>query len=63
MDEEQISAMEEKLLQFEQSKVWHLVLALEHRSIIGTKWVFRNKLDKQGSITRNKARLVFQGYN
>lgn len=32
-------------------------------SIIGTKWVFKNKLDEHGTITRNKARLVAQGYN
>ncbi|GKC88217.1 retrovirus-related pol polyprotein from transposon TNT 1-94 [Tanacetum coccineum] len=31
--------------------------------IIGTKWVFRNKLDKNGIVSRNKARLVAQGYN
>ncbi|GJS04163.1 retrovirus-related pol polyprotein from transposon TNT 1-94 [Tanacetum coccineum] len=31
--------------------------------IIGTKWVFRNKLDKNGVVSRNKARLVAQGYN
>ncbi|GJY79222.1 retrovirus-related pol polyprotein from transposon TNT 1-94 [Tanacetum coccineum] len=31
--------------------------------IIGTKWVFRNKLDKNGVISQNKARLVAQGYN
>ncbi|GJY81871.1 retrovirus-related pol polyprotein from transposon TNT 1-94 [Tanacetum coccineum] len=28
-----------------------------------TKWVFRNKLDKNGVICRNKAILVDQGYN
>ncbi|GJW19404.1 retrovirus-related pol polyprotein from transposon TNT 1-94 [Tanacetum coccineum] len=28
-----------------------------------TKWVYRNKLDKNGIISRNKARLVAQGYN
>jgi len=27
-------------------------------NIIGTKWVFRNKVDESGVITRNKARLV-----
>ncbi|GKD75878.1 copia protein [Tanacetum coccineum] len=32
-------------------------------TIIGTKWVFRNKLDENGVISRNKARLVAQGYN
>ncbi|GJW25697.1 retrovirus-related pol polyprotein from transposon TNT 1-94 [Tanacetum coccineum] len=31
--------------------------------IIGTKWVFRNKLDENGVVSRNKARLVTQGYN
>jgi len=32
-------------------------------NIIGCKWVFRNKLDESGVITRNKARLVAKGYN
>jgi len=27
------------------------------------QWVFRNKLDESGVITRNKARLVAKGYN
>ncbi|GJZ36084.1 retrovirus-related pol polyprotein from transposon TNT 1-94 [Tanacetum coccineum] len=31
--------------------------------IIGTKWVFRNKLDENGIVSQNKARLVAQGYN
>ncbi|GKB66970.1 copia protein [Tanacetum coccineum] len=32
-------------------------------TILGTKWVFRNKLDENGIVSRNKARLVAQGYN
>nr|GEV65798.1 copia protein [Tanacetum cinerariifolium] len=32
-------------------------------TIIGTKWVFRNKLDENGIVSQNKARLVSQGYN
>ncbi|GKE26890.1 retrovirus-related pol polyprotein from transposon TNT 1-94 [Tanacetum coccineum] len=32
-------------------------------TIIGAKWVFRNKLDENGIVSRNKARLVAQGYN
>ncbi|MEX5533457.1 reverse transcriptase domain-containing protein, partial [Pseudomonas syringae] len=30
---------------------------------IGTKWVFRNKLNEKGEVVRNKARLVAQGYS
>jgi hypothetical protein len=29
---------------------------------VGTKWVFRNKQDEHGVVTRNKARLVAKGY-
>ncbi|GJW92559.1 retrovirus-related pol polyprotein from transposon TNT 1-94 [Tanacetum coccineum] len=29
----------------------------------GTKWVYRNKLGKNGVMSRHKARLVAQGYN
>jgi len=32
-------------------------------NVIRTKWIFRNKLDESGMITRNKARLVAKGYN
>nr|GEX67082.1 retrovirus-related Pol polyprotein from transposon TNT 1-94 [Tanacetum cinerariifolium] len=40
-----------------------LHLAPQTRRIaIGTKWVFRNKLDERGIVIRNKARLVAQGY-
>nr|GEU83738.1 ribonuclease H-like domain-containing protein [Tanacetum cinerariifolium] len=28
---------------------------------MGSKWVFRNKKDEKGSVTRNKARLIAQG--
>jgi hypothetical protein len=30
--------------------------------VIGTKWVFRNKLKKYGQVTRKKAKLVCKGY-
>ena len=30
--------------------------------MLGTKWVFRKKLDENGEITRNKARLLCKGY-
>ncbi|XP_042484220.1 uncharacterized protein LOC122064568 [Macadamia integrifolia] len=62
-DSDWIGAMQEELHQFKQSKVWELVPKLDHQTIIGAKWVFRNKLDEDGNIVRNKARLVAKGYN
>ena len=31
--------------------------------MIGTKWVFRNKLNEDGQVSRNKARLVCKWYS
>ncbi|KAH9657669.1 CCHC-type domain-containing protein [Citrus sinensis] len=62
-DESWIMAIQEELNQFERNNVWELVPNPEHQSIIGTKWVFRNKMDESSVIVRNKARLVAQGYN
>ncbi|KAH9657810.1 Integrase catalytic domain-containing protein [Citrus sinensis] len=58
-----IMTIQEELNQLERNKVWELVPKPEHQSIIGTKWVFRNKMDESGMVVRNKARLVAQGYN
>ncbi|GJS20459.1 retrovirus-related pol polyprotein from transposon TNT 1-94 [Tanacetum coccineum] len=40
-----------------------LVPAPNGKTIIGSKWVFRNKRDETGVVIKNKARLVAQGYN
>ncbi|GJX87727.1 retrovirus-related pol polyprotein from transposon TNT 1-94 [Tanacetum coccineum] len=62
-DESWIVTMQEELNQFIANDVWELVLQPKNMTIIGTKWVFRNKLDENGVVSRNKARLVAQGYN
>ena len=62
-DDYWIIAMQEELNQFECNDVWELVPHPNNQSVIGTKWVYKNKIDEQGNITRNKARLVAQGYN
>jgi len=55
--------MQEELNQFERNQFWKLIPRPHDRPTIGTKWVFRNKLDKSGNVVRNKARLVAQGWN
>ena len=53
--------MQEELNNFTQNEVWSLV-ERPKKNVIGTKWVFRNKQDEHGMVTRNKARLVAQGF-
>ncbi|GKC73393.1 retrovirus-related pol polyprotein from transposon TNT 1-94 [Tanacetum coccineum] len=55
--------MQEELNQFTANDVWELVPNPKTMTVIGTKWVYRNKLDENGVVSRNKARLVAQGYN
>ncbi|GJS72930.1 copia protein [Tanacetum coccineum] len=62
-DDSWIVAMQEELNQFIANDVWELFLQPRNMKIIGIKWVFRNKLDENGIVSRNKARLVAQGYN
>ncbi|GJT87688.1 retrovirus-related pol polyprotein from transposon TNT 1-94 [Tanacetum coccineum] len=62
-DDSWIVVMQEELNQFIANDVWELVPQPRNMKIIGTKWVFRNKLDENGIVSRNKARLVAQGYN
>nr|KAJ0189115.1 hypothetical protein LSAT_V11C800391620 [Lactuca sativa] len=61
-DADWIKAMQEELNEFERHKVWTLVPRPSGKTITGTRWVYRNKVDKDGIITRNKARLVAQGF-
>ncbi|GJX68066.1 retrovirus-related pol polyprotein from transposon TNT 1-94 [Tanacetum coccineum] len=62
-DKSWIVAIQEELNQFIANDVWELVPQPKNMTIIGTKWVFRNKLDENGIVSRNKARLVAKGYN
>ncbi|GJR53169.1 retrovirus-related pol polyprotein from transposon TNT 1-94 [Tanacetum coccineum] len=41
---------------------WTLVDLPYGKRAIGTKWVYKNKKDERGTVIRNKARLVAQGY-
>ncbi|GJY78574.1 retrovirus-related pol polyprotein from transposon TNT 1-94 [Tanacetum coccineum] len=62
-DESWTMAMQEELNQFKTNDVWSLFPPPENQTIIRTKWVFKNKLNENGIVSRNKARLVAQGYN
>jgi len=62
-DSNWVVAMQDELNQFTWNDVWSLVPKIYAMNVIGTNWVFRNKMDKNGNIFRNKVRLVAKGYN
>ncbi|KAJ9555500.1 hypothetical protein OSB04_010114 [Centaurea solstitialis] len=57
-----VTAMQEELNQFERLGVWRLVPRPKNKTIIDLKWIFKNKKDEDGIVTRNKARLVAKGF-
>jgi hypothetical protein len=56
-DADWVMAMQEELNNFTRNEVWSLV-ERPKQNVIGTKWIFRNKQDDNGMVTKNKARLV-----
>ena len=42
----------------EKNQTWQLVDKPTHKRAIGVKWVYRTKLNSDGSINKHKARLV-----
>ena len=55
--------MQEELNEFKRHNVWTLVTRPSNKTIVGTRWVFRNKRDTYGIIIENKSRLVPEGFN
>eukprot|EP00253_Pinus_taeda_P007344 PITA_07344 len=55
--------MNEELDQIEKNDTWELVPRPHDKNIIGTKWIFKNKINEHGEVIRNKARLVCKRYN
>jgi hypothetical protein len=56
-----VLVMQEELNNFKRNEVWSLV-PHPNQNVVGTNWVFHNKQDEHGVVTRNKARLVAKGY-
>ena len=54
-------AMEREMKSLQQNRVWELVPLPPDRKVVGSKWVFKRKVDTSGVVERYKARLVIQG--
>ena len=44
--------MQEELNQFERQNLWNLVPRPKDKSVIPVRWVYRNKLDEEGNVTK-----------
>lgn len=56
-------AMAEELTALHQTHTWDLVPLPPGKRTIGCRWVYKIKTKSDGSIERNKARLVARGYS
>nr|KYP36517.1 Retrovirus-related Pol polyprotein from transposon TNT 1-94 [Cajanus cajan] len=56
------ATMKEEIKMIEKNKTWQLVDRPSNKKVIGVKWVYRTKLNPDGSVNKLKARLVVKGY-
>lgn len=57
------AAMDEEMMSHRQNSTWTVGALPEGRKAVGSKWLFKRKLDEHGRVTRYKARLVAQGFS
>ncbi|PKU75920.1 putative mitochondrial protein [Dendrobium catenatum] len=53
--------MKEEIKLIEKNNTWELVHP-KNKDIIGVKWIYKIKLNSDGSLNKCKARLVAKGY-
>eukprot|EP00253_Pinus_taeda_P016660 PITA_16660 len=54
--------MDDELEEIEKNNTWEFVPRPKEKNVIGTKRIFKNKLNENGEVVRNKAKLVCKGY-
>ena len=57
-DDHWIQVMKEEIDQIVKNETWELVPRPKDKNVIQTKWVFKNKMNKQGEVMGNKEKLV-----
>lgn len=54
--------MQSELAELEWNKVFEVNSSTKRCFVVGIKMVFKNKVDKEGNVFRNNARLFVKGY-
>lgn len=57
-----MKAMKEELGMIVKNEKWELDDRPKERDVIGVKWIYKTKLNSNGSIQKHKARLVARGF-
>ena len=55
--------MKEEIKMIKKNNTWELVDCQHGKDIIRVKWVYKTKLNSDGTIQKHKARLVAKGYS
>lgn len=55
--------MSAKIDMIEKNKTWDLVDKQSDKPIVGVKWVYKTKLNLDGTLQKHKARLVAKSYS
>jgi hypothetical protein len=56
-------AMEEEMASLDKNEAWDLVELPTGRNPIGSKWVFKKKINVEGKVEKYKSQLVAKGYS
>ena len=57
-----LNAMKDELVSMDRNQVWDIVDLPSGKRPIGCKWIYKTKLNPDGSIKRYKSRLVAKGF-
>lgn len=61
-DEHRKQDIKVEMIMIRINKTWLLVDKPKDNNVIGVKWIFRTKLNPNGSVNKYKARLVVKGF-
>ena len=56
-------AMDEEMDSLDKNEAWNLVQLPVGRKVVGSKWLFKKKLNAKGKVNKYKSRLVAKGYS
>jgi hypothetical protein len=57
------SAMDDEIAALKQNNTWHLVPRPHNHNVVSCRWIFKKKLQADGSVEHHKAHIVAQGFS